>query len=50
MLGMMQVSKKVPFDDPNWLNGIRALYILSNIIILSLYFFVGKSISKKNGN
>ena len=49
MLGMMQVTKKIPFEDPLWLNGTRAAYVLSNIIIIGLYFFVGLSIKKKNG-
>lgn len=45
----MQISKKVPFDDPNVLNGVRALYIVSNIIILSIYLYVQAQINKKNG-
>jgi hypothetical protein len=45
----MQISKKVPFDDPNVLNGVRALYVLSNIIIASIYFYVQQQINKKNG-
>lgn len=49
ILGMMQVSKKIPFEDPNWLNGIRGLYILSNLIILGLYVYCGMVIKKKNG-
>ena len=46
---MMQVAKKVPFDDPNVLNGVRAMYVLSNVIILSLYMYVSGQITKKNG-
>jgi hypothetical protein len=49
ILGFMQISKKVPFDDPNVLNGVRALYILSNIIIAGIYFYVQQQINKKNG-
>lgn len=45
----MQISKKVPFDDPNVLNGVRALYIVSNIIIAAIYFYVQLQINKKNG-
>jgi hypothetical protein len=45
----MQISKKVPFDDPNVLNGVRALYIVSNIIIAAIYFYVQMQINKKNG-
>ncbi|KAF3766435.1 inorganic phosphate transporter [Cryphonectria parasitica EP155] len=47
ILGMMQVSKKVPFDDPNVLNGVRGLYILSNLIILGVYYFIKTKIDKK---
>ncbi|KAH6622127.1 inorganic phosphate transporter Pho88 [Boeremia exigua] len=48
ILGFMQISKKVPFDDPNVLNGVRALYIVSNIIIAAIYFYVQMQINKKN--
>ncbi|PSN71077.1 inorganic phosphate transport PHO88 [Corynespora cassiicola Philippines] len=48
ILGFMQISKKVPFDDPNVLNGVRALYVVSNIIIASIYFYVQTQINKKN--
>ena len=45
----MQISKKIPFDDPSVLNGVRALYIVSNIIIAAIYFYVQMQINKKNG-
>jgi hypothetical protein len=45
----MQISKKIPFDDPNVLNGVRALYIVSNLIIAGIYFYVQAQINKKNG-
>ena len=46
---MMQVSKKVPFDDPNTLNMVRTLYVVSNIIIAGIYFYVKMQIDKKKG-
>jgi hypothetical protein len=49
ILGMMQVSKKIPFDDPNVLNACRALYIASNLIIVCVYVYVQAQINKKKG-
>ncbi|KAI0885101.1 inorganic phosphate transport PHO88 [Annulohypoxylon maeteangense] len=47
ILGMMQVSKRIPFEDPNVLNIVRALYIASNVIIASIYFYTQLQINKK---
>ncbi|KAI9784709.1 MAG: hypothetical protein M1816_000774 [Peltula sp. TS41687] len=47
ILFLMQSSKKIPFSDPTMLNGIRAAYVLSNLIILGLYFYVQQQINKK---
>ena len=46
---MMQVSKKIPFDDPNVLLGIRAVYILSNVIIAAIYLYTQSKINSKKG-
>lgn len=47
ILGMMQVSKRIPFDNPDVLNGVRALYIASNLIIAGIYIYVQTQINKK---
>jgi hypothetical protein len=44
----MQISKKIPFDDPNVLNAVRALYVVSNVIIAGIYLYVQMQINKKN--
>lgn len=49
MLGMMQVSKRIPFDDPFTLNIVRACYIASNVIIGLIYLYVQAQINKKKG-
>lgn len=49
ILVMMQASKKIPFDDPNVFMGVRALYVVSNIIILGIYVYVGMQIDKQKG-
>jgi hypothetical protein len=45
----MQASKQIPFDDPRVLNGVRGLYILSNLIIVGIYVYVRAQIKKKRG-
>jgi hypothetical protein len=49
MLGMMQVSKRIPFDDPFTLNVVRGCYIASNVIIALIYLYVQAQINKKKG-
>lgn len=49
ILGMMQVSKKIPMEDPNILNLIRGLYVLSNVLIISIYAYMHFKINKKKG-
>jgi len=47
ILGVMQLAKRVPFEDPNVLNACRALYVTSNIIILGIYLFIKKKVDNK---
>lgn len=49
ILGMMQVSKKIPFDDPQVLLGVRILYIVTNIIIAGVYLYLQNKINAKKG-
>jgi hypothetical protein len=46
---MMQVSKKIPFDDPNVLMAVRATYVISNLVIVGIYLYVRMQINKKKG-
>ncbi len=46
---MMQVAKKIPFDDPNVLNTIRAVYVASNLLIFGIYLYIQNQIDKKKG-
>lgn len=49
ILVMMQVSKKIPLEDPNVMNIVRAGYVLSNVIIIGIYAYVHMLINKKKG-
>ncbi|KAK4107519.1 inorganic phosphate transport PHO88 [Canariomyces notabilis] len=44
---MMQVAKKIPFEDPTVLNAIRAVYVTSNLIILGIYLYIRAQVNKK---
>jgi uncharacterized membrane protein len=49
ILVMMQVSKKIAFEDPQVLQIVRAGYIVSNVIIAAIYYYVYLQIIKKKG-
>ena len=46
----MQAAKKIPFDNPNVLYGVRGMYIVSNLIILGMYLYVQRQIDAKKGS
>ena len=46
---MMQVSKKIPFEDPQVLLGVRVLYVVSNLVILGIYLYIQMKINSKKG-
>lgn len=46
---MMQLSKKVPFEDPQVLMLVRACYILSNLLILAVHLYTHLKINQKKG-
>ncbi|EMR09273.1 hypothetical protein PNEG_02608 [Pneumocystis murina B123] len=48
ILGAMQISKKINFDDPEVLFYIRCLCIASNVIIALTYYLCYISIRRKN--
>ncbi len=49
VLAVVQVAKKIPFEDPNVLNAVRAIYVASNVIILGIYLYIQAQIDKKKG-
>jgi hypothetical protein len=46
---MMQLAKKIPFENPEVLMAVRALYIVSNVLILGLYLWTQAKINSKKG-
>lgn len=46
---MMQVAKRIPFNDPDVLNMCRAAYVASNLIILGIYLYIKSVVDKKKG-
>jgi len=46
---MMQVSKRIDFEDPFVLNCVRAMYVVSNLVIVGIYLYVQAQVNKKKG-
>ena len=49
ILGMTQISNRIPMEDPNILMAIRAVYIFSNLIIAGIYLYIQSKINAKKG-
>jgi len=49
ILFFMQASKKIPFEDPTVLTGVRILYVVSNVLIFGVYFYCQQKINAKKG-
>jgi len=47
-LGVMQVARKIPFDEPDVLNYVRLGYVVSQVAILAVYYFISFKIKQKN--
>jgi len=46
---MMQVSKKIPLENPDVLNIVRGVYLFSNAVIAGLLYYVYSKINGKKG-
>ncbi|KAI9627753.1 hypothetical protein H4Q26_017190 [Puccinia striiformis f. sp. tritici PST-130] len=44
----MQVARKIPFDDPQVLFGMRMAYVTSQVLCLSAYYWLSHKIKTKN--
>jgi len=49
VLASMQGSKYIPFEDPSVLLAVRVAYIVSNLLIFGIYFYIGTQIKSKKG-
>ncbi|KAJ7089708.1 inorganic phosphate transporter [Mycena belliarum] len=47
-LGVMQVARKIPFEDPDILNYTRVGYIAVQVIVLGIYYYVSMKVKSKN--
>ncbi|GJE85602.1 inorganic phosphate transport PHO88 [Phanerochaete sordida] len=47
-IGAMQVARKIPFDDPQVLNYVRVAYVVVQLAVLGVYYFITSKIKAKN--
>ena len=46
-LGLMQLARKIPFENEEVLFGLRGAYILSQIIQFGIYYFINMQVRPK---
>jgi hypothetical protein len=49
ILGSMQLSKWIDWEDKAVLTNIRLIYLASNVIIFAIFGYIYTQIQKKNG-
>jgi Ca2+/Na+ antiporter len=49
ILGSMQLSKRIDWEDKSVLTNIRLMYLASNVIIFAIFAYIYTQIQKKNG-
>ncbi|KAF8322534.1 inorganic phosphate transporter [Clavulina sp. PMI_390] len=47
-LGAMQLARKIPFENPEVLNYVRAGYVAVQLLSIAVYFYTSSVIKKKN--
>ncbi|ORY24668.1 inorganic phosphate transporter Pho88 [Naematelia encephala] len=47
-LGAMQVARRLPLDDPQFLTYLRVGYLSSQVLAIAIYYFITMMIRKKN--
>ncbi|KAJ7695033.1 inorganic phosphate transporter [Mycena rosella] len=47
-LGVMQVARKIPFEDPDILNYVRIGYVTVQVVVLGIYYYISMAIKRKN--
>lgn len=45
----MQVAKRIPFEDPQVLLAVRIAYVVSNLLIFGLNYYISTKIKQKKG-
>ncbi|KAJ7230697.1 inorganic phosphate transporter [Mycena pura] len=47
-LGVMQLARKIPFDDPQVLYSVRIGYVAVQVLVLGIYYYISMTIKAKN--
>jgi len=47
-LGVMQVARKIPFDEPDVLNYVRIGYVVSQATVLAVFYYVAYKVRQLN--
>jgi hypothetical protein len=47
-LGLMQVARKIPFEDPQVVLYVRIAYVAVQVIALGVYYYISATVKKQN--
>ncbi|KAF8735516.1 hypothetical protein AX14_001948 [Amanita brunnescens Koide BX004] len=47
-LGVMQLARRIPFDNPQVLLAVRVAYVVTQVVVLGVYYYISTKIKAKN--
>ena len=43
-LGVMQLARRIPFDNPQVLLAVRVAYVVTQVVVLGVYYYISTKV------